>query len=169
MKFNPKMTLAALGITSLGALIPTFQIPYTAPKEGLSLSVYLDSVGVPTICYGKTSGVRPGMTMTKAECEHYLVVELKSHCEPLWKVTDPEKTPVGLFIATCDWIYQYGEPKWNSSTLKKKYVAKDFQGVCGEFPRWKYAGKVDCSNRLSNCYGVWTRGLDREALCNASV
>lgn len=168
MKFNPKATIAALGITSLAGLLG-YQADYTAPHEGLSLSAYLDSVGVPTICYGKTSGVKLGMTMTKAECEYYLRVELKSHCEPLWKVTDPEKTPVGLFIATCDWLYQYGESRWNSSTLKKKYVAKDFRGVCGEYPRWKYAGGKDCTNRLNNCYGVVTRGFDREALCLSSL
>jgi lysozyme len=168
MRINPKMTLAALGITSLGGLIG-YQVDYTAPKEGLSLVSYLDSVGVPTICYGKTKGVRLGMKMTKAECEYYLKVELAQHCEPLWKVTDPRVTPAGVFISACDWIYQYGEGRWNASTLKKKYLAKDFKGVCGEYPRWKYAGGKDCTKRLNNCYGVVVRGFDRESLCNASV
>lgn len=167
MKFNPKMLIAATGLSFAGVL--GLQGDYTAKHEGLSLTAYLDSVGVKTICYGKTKDVFLGQKMTLAECTYYLRVELKEHCEPVWKDTDPTVTPIGVFIATCDWIYQYGQPKYSTSTLREKYLAKDFQGMCKQFPRWKYAGKKDCSVRSNNCYGVYTRGLDREALCNASL
>lgn len=165
MNFNPRMTVAAIGL--VGAL--GYTADFTKPHEGISLTAYLDSVGVPTICYGKTKGVSLGMKMTKAECEYYLRVELKPHCLPVFKDIDPETTPVGVFIATCDWAYQYGETKYRSSTIKKKLVAKEFKSLCGEFQRWKYAGGKDCTYRLNNCYGVILRNLDREELCHASV
>lgn len=165
MNINPKITVAALGLTGLLAA----QMNFTKPHEGLSLSAYLDSVGVPTICYGKTSGVRLGMKMSPKECEQYLQVELKSHCEPVFKNIDPSTTPVGVFFATCDWVYQYGETTYHKSTIKKLLVAKDFKSLCGQFPRWKYAGGKDCTYRLNNCYGVITRNFDREAVCLASL
>lgn len=165
MKLNPKLAVAAVGLTGLMAA----QMDFTKPHEGISLTAYLDSVGVPTICYGKTSGVRMGMTMSPAECERYLQVELKAHCEPVFKNIDPKTTPVGVFLATCDWVYQYGETRYHKSTIKKLLVAKDFRALCGQFPRWKYAGGKDCTYRLNNCYGVITRNLDREALCLASL
>lgn len=165
MKFNPKLTVAAIGIVGLMGL----QADFTKPREGLSLTAYLDSVAVPTICYGKTKGVRMGMKMTQAECEYYLKVELEAHCAPVFRDIDPKTTPAGIFIATCDWVYQYGGSRYNTSTLRKKLIAKDFQGLCKEYPRWKYAGGRDCTNRLNNCYGVIVRNLDREALCNASL
>lgn len=40
--------------------------------EGLRLTSYRDMVGVWTVCYGETLGVRAGMRKTKAECEAML-------------------------------------------------------------------------------------------------
>lgn len=40
--------------------------------EGLRLTAYRDAVGVWTIGYGETQGVRPGMTITRAEAEAML-------------------------------------------------------------------------------------------------
>ena len=42
------------------------------PWEGVRLEAYLDSVGVPTICWGETEGVRLGMKKTLAECDAML-------------------------------------------------------------------------------------------------
>lgn len=39
------------------------------PWEGVRLEAYLDDVGVPTICWGETEGVRLGMKKTRAECD----------------------------------------------------------------------------------------------------
>lgn len=44
--------------------------------EGLRLTAYRDMVGVWTICYGETQGVRAGMRKTKAECEAMLYERL---------------------------------------------------------------------------------------------
>ncbi len=80
MKVNPKLAVAAVGLTGLMAA----QMDFTKPHEGLSLTTYLDSVGVPTICYGKTICLIMGMKMSLLECVRYLHVELKSHCDPVF-------------------------------------------------------------------------------------
>lgn len=46
--------------------------------EGLRLTAYQDSVGVWTIGYGHTGGVKRGMTITKAQAEEYLKSDVKS-------------------------------------------------------------------------------------------
>lgn len=45
--------------------------------EGLRLSAYRDAVGVLTIGYGHTRGVRPGQTITRAEAEKLLSADLE--------------------------------------------------------------------------------------------
>ena len=45
--------------------------------EGLRLSAYRDAVGVRTIGYGHTRGVRPGQTITRAEAEKLLSADLE--------------------------------------------------------------------------------------------
>lgn len=45
--------------------------------EGCRLDAYRDAVGVWTIGYGHTKGVYPGMTITQAQAERFLISDLK--------------------------------------------------------------------------------------------
>ena len=45
--------------------------------EGLRLSAYRDAVGVLTIGYGHTKGVRPGQVITRTEAEKLLSADLE--------------------------------------------------------------------------------------------
>ncbi|MCI2217035.1 lysozyme [Pseudosulfitobacter pseudonitzschiae] len=51
-------------------------IPFVAKWEGLRLVAYRDIVGVWTICFGETKGVKAGDVRTQAECEVMLAREL---------------------------------------------------------------------------------------------
>lgn len=46
--------------------------------EGCRLTSYQDSVGVWTIGYGHTAGVKRGMKITQAQAEKYLAEDLKN-------------------------------------------------------------------------------------------
>ena len=43
--------------------------------EGCQLKAYLDPVGIPTIGYGHTSGVRLGQTITQAQADAFLIAD----------------------------------------------------------------------------------------------
>lgn len=162
---NPRMLMAALGLT--GALgVGSY---YTADHEGLSLDAYLDSVGVPTICYGRTQGVQLGDTYTLEQCEQYLKDDLYDHAIPVWQDIDPTEVTLGVFISVSDFVYNVGVGNYNRSTLRQHLRAGELELVCQEFPRWKYAGGVDCSQRDSGCYGVWLRRLDQQQLCESGL
>jgi lysozyme len=114
-------------------------------SEGCVLVAYPDpgSGGDPwTIGMGSTRGVRKGMTITRAEAEARLVVDMT---EAGNAVTRWVEVPLNQnqFDALCDFVFNLGEGNFRGSTLLKKLNAKDYAGAAAEFPRWnKASGKV---------------------------
>ena len=52
-------------------------------REVRRLTAYRDSVGVPTIGYGHTRGVRLGQRITQAQADAYFLEDLASHALPI--------------------------------------------------------------------------------------
>ena len=110
--------------------------------EGLRLSAYRDAVGVLTIGYGHTRGVRPGQTITRAEAEKLLSADL----EPIERQLTADLGEDGVlqcqFDALCSWIFNLrdGIRQYNTSTLRRKLKAGDYKGAADEFPRWCHSG-----------------------------
>ena len=72
------------GITAILAAAVIF----VGSNEGLRTTAYRDSVGVPTICYGETLGVKLGQHKTKAECD----VLFNNRLSEFWHgIHDPRK------------------------------------------------------------------------------
>lgn len=90
--------------------------------EGCKLVAYLCPAGVPTIGYGHTKGVKIGMTITQSQAEAFLKADIK----PLEGVLNKMgiNYTQGQFDALISWLFNFGEGKFNSSTLKKKILAK---------------------------------------------
>ena len=65
MSLRTKVVAALTGATMLGGAI-TGVIKH---NEGLSLTAYKDSAGIPTICYGETKGVKMGQRATLSDCQ----------------------------------------------------------------------------------------------------
>lgn len=64
-----------------------------------------------------------------------------------------------------DFSYQYGTSAFaNSSMLRYLKVGK-YRAACDSLLKYKYVAKRDCSIRKNNCYGVWTRQLERHKKC----
>lgn len=64
-----------------------------------------------------------------------------------------------------DFSYQYGTSAFaNSSMLRNLKVGK-YRAACDSLLKYKYVAKRDCSIRKNNCYGVWTRQLERHQKC----
>lgn len=52
-------------------------------REGVRLAAYRDSVGVPTIGYGHTKGVRLGQRITRGQADAFFLEDLASHALPI--------------------------------------------------------------------------------------
>lgn len=147
--------LLVLGASSVIAVTGGYLI---APWEGKRNAAYLDMVGIPTICWGWTKGVKLGDYKTDEECDKQLAEELTKYNKNMKRnVTVPLKEYEE--IAYTSFVWNIGETKWNSSTLLKKLNAGDSLGACKELLRWNRAGgKVvqGLTNRRIAEYNVCT-------------
>ena len=139
-------------------------LTFVTGHEGVRLKAYLDTGGVPTICYGHTAGVKLGMTATKAQCEQLLVQDLQIAQRGVRKHL---KVPVSRnqIDAYTSFVFNVGEPAFANSTMLRKANAKDRTGSCKEFYRWVYVGKLDCRINSNNCSGIPKRRDAEAALC----
>ncbi|MGB8482770.1 MAG: glycoside hydrolase family protein, partial [Acinetobacter bohemicus] len=64
-----------------------------------------------------------------------------------------------------DFVYQYGIAAWNGSSMLRNLKAGKYKQACDSLLKWKYVAKRDCSVRSNNCYGVWTRQVERHQKC----
>ncbi|ATQ77910.1 lysozyme [Massilia violaceinigra] len=106
--------------------------------EGLRQAAYLDPVGIPTICFGETKGVRMGQRATLAQCDAMLAssLQLANHA-----VDDCIRAPLPDYrrAALVSFAYNVGQTSLCGSTLARKLNAGDTLGGCDELLRWTYA------------------------------
>lgn len=142
---------------------------FIGPEEGLSLKAYQDSVKIWTICRGHTGPeVKKGLVYTNAMCETLFRSDIWKAMEAVLRRTTRE-LPEPILVAATSFVFNVGEGKFATSTMRNKLNAGDFAGACKEFPRWKFAGGMDCSVRSNNCWGVWERRQREQAMCESGV
>ena len=109
--------------------------------EGLRLKAYQDAVGIWTIGYGTTRGVRPNMTITETEAEAFLQQDLVRFEQT---ISDALKVSVNdnQFSALACFTYNVGPGAFRSSTLLKLLNEQNIYGAADQFPRWNKAGGV---------------------------
>ncbi len=107
--------------------------------EGLRLKAYKDAVGIWTIGYGTTRGVRPGQTISEAQAVQFLQEDLTRFEKSINEVV---RSPINdnQFSALACFTYNVGSGAFRSSTLLKKLNAGDVQGAADELLRWDKAG-----------------------------
>ena len=107
--------------------------------EGLYLEAYPDPVGVWTIGWGATKGVRRGMKITVAQAETMLQDELE---EFEAAVADAVKVQINddQFSALVCFSYNVGARALFESTLLKLLNQGKFQEAADQLPRWDKAG-----------------------------
>lgn len=128
--------LVALGASSVIAITGGVLV---APWEGKENHAYKDIVGVATICFGETKGVKMGDYRTDEQCEESLVSELAAYNKAMKKHVKVELKPYEE-IAYTSFVWNVGETNFKNSTLLKKLNAGDRVGACNELPRWNKAG-----------------------------
>lgn len=110
------------------------------PAEGLRQWAYLDPPGIPTICFGSTTGVKMGDFRTIPECKALLtkemseVIDAVDNCRP--------GLPIPVLAAFSDAAYNLG-PKIacndKQSTAARMLRAGDYGGACQQLLRWDKA------------------------------
>ena len=104
--------------------------------EGLRTKAYRDVVGVPTVCYGETKGVKMGDSYTPAECKAMLVKSLEGYEKQMEAaLVAPEKLPDEVYVSFLSLTYNIG-----GGAFKKSSVA-----------RYANAGRRSRPNRSREC------------------
>lgn len=123
-----------------GALVLAASL--VAGAEGLRTYAYEDPVGIPTICFGETRGVKMGDKKTVDECKAMLgarLVEFSASVDRCLVVQLPDES----YAAILSFAYNVGTGKFCGSTMARKANAGDLLGACNEFPKWTKAAGIE--------------------------
>lgn len=133
-------------------------------EEGYSNRVYLDSIGLPTVCTGHMDrSMRVGDYYDDRTCRELLRRDTASvHAMLVRNIKVPlYQWEYDALMLLC---INIGNANCASSTLFKKINRGDYVGAAAEFPRWRFAGGRDCQIRSNNCYGVYVRRYTEQAM-----
>lgn len=109
--------------------------------EGLKTKAYRDPIGIATVCYGETDGVRMGDSYTVEECQAKLEVRLAEFDAALTACALAYATlPTYTRVAIVSFAYNVGTGAACSSTLMHYVRAGDYEAACDQLPRWNKAG-----------------------------
>lgn len=133
MSAKNRLSIAVAGATALGIctnIVPGF--------EGKSNDTYLDPIGIPTICYGHTKGVRTGQSLTDDECDRLLLEDLG---DALAVVDHRVRVPMteARRAALASFVYNVGPSKFVDSTLLIYLNQGRTREACDQLLRWVYS------------------------------
>jgi lysozyme len=111
-----------------------------ASHEGFVGKTYLDAIGVPTIGFGTTEGVKPNQTITPERALVRLLADASKMETQLKSCIGDVPMHQHEWDAIVSWTYNVGTGAACKSTLVKKLKAGDYTGACNELSRWTYAG-----------------------------
>ena len=107
--------------------------------EGLRLTAYADPVGVWTIGYGHTAGVKEGDQISQSQAEDLLRADLEEFEEGVRDAVQVSLTQQ-QFDALVSLAFNVGLGAFRRSTLRRRLNAGDYEGAAQEFARWNMAG-----------------------------
>ena len=109
--------------------------------EGLRLMAYRCPAVVWTVGYGHTSGVVPGMSISKEQAEEFLSQDI-AIAENIVNAECPNLRQC-QFNALVSFVFNVGGGNFRKSTLLRKAKANpDDNSIMDEFLRWVYAKGV---------------------------
>jgi lysozyme len=132
-----RLKKAGLGLTVAGSLA----VGIIGGYEGLRTHAYRDVVGVPTVCFGETRGVKMGDVYTVDECKAMLgdaLIEFETGMRKC--MVHPDSVPDKPYVAFLSFTYNVGVGAFCKSTLARKVNSGDLRGACNELPKWNRAG-----------------------------
>jgi lysozyme len=148
----------AAGLTGAAAALA---VAIVGAHEGLRLNAYRDIVGVPTVCYGETKGVRMGDRYTKQQCDEMFIRRLNEFAARVdGCITRP--MPDKVKVAFVGLAYNIGWGGFCKSSIARRWNAGDQRGACDAFSLYNRAG-----GRVIN--GLVKRRAEERKLCLQGV
>ncbi len=131
---NKKIRLA-VGVLAVSAAC----LVGIATHEGYRSEAYRDTVGIPTIGFGETAGVKMDNRTTPERALVTLLANTEKHADAIRQCI---RVPLYQheFDAYISLAYNIGTGAFCRSTLVKKLNAGDYGGACKEIKRWNRAG-----------------------------
>lgn len=140
-------------------------IPFVGRWEGLRLEAYLDIVGVPTVCYGETKGVKLGDHYTKTQCDAMFASELLEYRADFQRHVRGDilaSLPVERDVAFTSLTYNVGAGAVAKSTALRRLNAGAVPGACDALTWYnKAGGRVvrGLVNRRKDEFGLCMHGV----------
>lgn len=130
-----KRTMAAVGAAAIA-----MATPFIAKWEGVRLEAYRDIVGVPTICFGDTHGVKMGQRASMSECVDRLEADVQMfYVEIAGCMTNP-RIPAGVQASMLELAFNVGSGPVCRSTMMRLANTGQYSRACNELHRWVRAG-----------------------------
>lgn len=132
-----RLKKTGVGLTVAGSLA----VGIVGAWEGLRTKAYRDVVGIPTVCFGETRGVKMGDQYTVDECKAMLgdaLVEFETNMRRC--LNNPDKIPDKPYVAFLSLSYNIGTGAFCRSTVARKANAGDLKGACDAILMWNRAG-----------------------------
>jgi lysozyme len=125
----------------MGSTIAAAAVALVASWEGVKTVAYKDIVGIPTVCFGETRGVKMGDRYSMDDCRAMLgdaLVEFEQGMRAC--LTRPDAIPDKPYVAFLSLSYNIGTRAFCGSTVARKANAGDIKGACNSIPAWNRAG-----------------------------
>lgn len=123
--------------------------------EGCDLHAYQDVVGVWTIGWGTTEGVKPGQTITQGEADAFLLRDVNVLVPQIQAVCSVSNNGLCALLSFC---YNLGFTAFYHSTLLRLLQGRwPLHDITAEFLKWNHAG------------GRPIEGLTRRRMAEASL
>ena len=139
--------------------------------EGYSAKPYKDTGGVVTQGIGST--VKPDgkpikitdSPITRKTAQEWAKAHVSKDEVVFRKSLQGVKLSQVEYDVYLDFTYNFGQANWNGSSMLRNLKQGKYKQACDSLLKWKYVAKRDCSVRSNNCYGVWTRQVERHQKC----
>ncbi len=132
-----RLKKAGLGLTAAGVIA----VATVGGYEGLRTKAYRDVVGIPTVCFGETRGVKMGDRYTVDECKAMLgdaLAEFETGMRRCLKA--PDQIPDKTYVAFLSLSYNIGQGAFCRSTVARRANAGNLKGACDAMLAWNKAG-----------------------------
>lgn len=139
-KLKQKLVAAfvAAGLSSSAAFVA---YDLTLPAEGFHQSVYLDPVGLPTVCVGRMDrSLKLGQTFTLEQCMQMFAEDWNKHQRQLDSVVKVSYKSEWQKQALTDYTFNVGIGNVQSSTLLRLLNQERHVEACRQLTRWVKAG-----------------------------
>lgn len=141
MKALKSKLIAAFVAAGLSAPAAFVAYDLSLPSEGFHQEVYLDPVGLPTVCVGRMDKkLKLGQSFTLDECMEMFAEDWKKHQRQLDSVVKVPYASEWQKEALTDFTFNVGIGNVRSSTLIKLLNQNKHVEACRQLTRWVKAG-----------------------------